>query len=71
MPRNRRYWNKLVTLNDESFSDKIKLTATKISSSMTSLNQLIDSKQKEHKVMNKVSLSVYFFKQEPVDIYGS
>ena len=42
-------------INHESFLDKIKLTATKISSSMTSLNQLIDSKQKEHKVMNKVN----------------
>ena len=28
---------------------------------MTSLNQLIDSKQKEHKVMNKVKSSFYFF----------
>ena len=30
---------------------------------MTSLNQLIDSKQKEHKVMNKVNSILYFFNQ--------
>ena len=30
---------------------------------MTSLNQLIDSKQKEHKVMNKVNSIFYFFNQ--------
>ena len=49
-----------VTQQCKEIQEKIDLTSTKISSSMTSLNELINNKHNDTKLIAKVRLSIFF-----------